>query len=102
MNNQNKEIIDTFNNMSDQDSVKHQLALWVAGKSVHNPIRDECCPDFSCCGGKIAPVDVRKRFAKAVEENDEYVQMEMLGMFLGGAFSDENIYVAGTSIPSEC
>lgn len=26
-----------------------QLAEWVKGNSIHNPTRDECCPDFSCC-----------------------------------------------------
>ena len=96
-------LVSTFDGLPESESITHQLALWVAGKPVHNPIRDECCPDFSCCnGGKIASVEVRKRFAKAVAENDEYAQMEMLGMFLGQAFSDENIYVAGTSIPFEC
>jgi len=22
---------------------------WVNGKSTHNTVDDECCPDFSCC-----------------------------------------------------
>lgn len=30
-----------------------QLDLWVAGSSVHNKERDECCPDFSCCKPKL-------------------------------------------------
>lgn len=30
-------------------SVYKQLILWVCGKSIHNHITDECCPDFSCC-----------------------------------------------------
>ena len=26
-----------------------QLILWLFGKSTHNYVTDECCPDFSCC-----------------------------------------------------
>lgn len=26
-----------------------QLTLWVIGVNIHNPITDECTPDFSCC-----------------------------------------------------
>lgn len=26
-----------------------QLAAWRDGRSVHNPIDNECVPDFSCC-----------------------------------------------------
>ena len=95
-------IVSTFSGMTDSESVDYQLKQWVAGNPVHNPIRDECCPDFSCCNGKIAPVEQRERFVKAVVEKDEKTQMEMLGMFLGNAFSDEKIYVAGLEIPSEC
>ncbi len=29
--------------------VKQQLKFWVSGKSIHNEIDNECCPDFSCC-----------------------------------------------------
>ena len=95
-------IVSTFSGMTDRESVNYQIKQWVAGNPVHNPIRDECCPDFSCCNGKIASVEQRERFAKAVVEKDERTQMEMLGMFLGSAFSDEKIYVAGLEIPSEC
>ena len=96
-------LVSTFDGMNGPESIEHQLSLWVKGQPVHNPIRDECCPDFSCCnGGKIAPIEIRKRFAKAFAEGDEHTKMEMLGMFLGQAFSDFNIYVAGLDIPGEC
>ena len=32
-----------------QDRVKQQVLLWAMGKSRHNHIDGECCPDFSCC-----------------------------------------------------
>ena len=73
-----------------------QLDEWVKGNPIHNQELDECCPDFSCCTGKIEPKDVRERFAKAYYEKDERTQNEMLAMFLGNAFSNENIYVIGS------
>jgi len=72
-----------------------QLIEWVKGNPIHNDERDECCPDFSCCNGKLAPPDVRERFAKAYHDNDEETTTQMLMMFLGSAFSNEKIYVAG-------
>lgn len=80
-------------------SPEEQLELWVAGDSQHNHTIGECCPDFSCCKGEIAPQDVRDRFYKAFKEDDEYVMHEMLMMFLGEAFKDKKIYVAGGNIP---
>ena len=26
-----------------------QMLSWAMGRSYHEPINDECCPDFSCC-----------------------------------------------------
>ena len=75
---------------------KEQLKEWLNGNPIHNTNTDECCPDFSCCTGKIATLDERKRFCKAVEDGDEKTKMEMLMMFLGSAFADKNIYVAGS------
>ena len=75
---------------------KEQLEEWVNGNPIHNQERDECCPDFSCCGGNMAPKIERERFAKAFYDGDESLQMEMLMMFLGNAFSDKNIYIAGS------
>jgi len=78
-----KQDKESFKGLSNKDSIKHQLELWVKGISVHNPVRDECCPDFSCCGVEIAPMEVREQFVKAVKENDEDVKTALLGMFLG-------------------
>src|SRR5688572_28939536 len=31
------------------ESVLIQTRMWVDGNPVHNTLKDECCPDFSCC-----------------------------------------------------
>jgi len=71
--------------------IKEQLEKWVAGEPIHNQERDECCPDFSCCNGHIAPISERKRFLQAYQENDKETMHKMLVMFLGKAFSE--VYV---------
>lgn len=32
-----------------QKRAHQQSVEWANGRSVHNIIDDECCPDFSCC-----------------------------------------------------
>lgn len=77
-----------------------QLDEWVKGNPIHNDTDDECCPDFSCCKPEmLAPLETRERFAQAEREGDDTTKTEMLGMFLGGAFS--GVYVAGLEIPEE-
>jgi len=82
--------------------VLDQLNEWVKGNSVHNDERDECCPDFSCCNGVTTPPDVRERFTKAFRDDDEETVMQMLGMFLGNAFANEEVkvHIAG-NVPTE-
>jgi len=87
-----------FDGMTDRGSVAHQLKRWVEGKPLHNTIRNECCPDFSCCnGGNIMPVEVRQKFQMAVEEGDKEAEMNILGMGLSGLFnsSDVTVHIAG-------
>jgi len=89
---------DEFDGMSDRESVAHQLKHWVNGVPLHNTIRDECCPDFSCCnGGKIMPVELRKRFEEAVNSGDKSVKMEILGMGLSSLLADTeiNVFIVG-------
>ena len=57
-------------------STKLQFENWLNGKSEHNKEIDECCPDFSCCGGDLASLQERADF------KDEEKKMGMLGMFL--------------------
>ena len=41
-----------------------QLILWVFGKSKHNHVTDECCPDFSCCAPELKdPFKIRLKYA---------------------------------------
>lgn len=78
-----------------QQVVASQLADWADGKPWHNEEFDECCPDFSCCGHTISPVDVRARFKQATDEGDEATVSEMLMMFLGGALPGDGVHIAG-------
>lgn len=77
--------------------IYEQLQKWYNGESTHD--EEQCCPDFSCCTGIIAPIEQRERFIKAVIENDHRTRNEMLGMFLGKAIASEfkeSVYIAGT------
>ena len=70
-----------------------QLMQWVAGVSIHNQDRDECCPDFSCCQPQLlATQDERNLFVSRPDVRDG-----MLMMFLGRALSKlkAKVYVAG-------
>lgn len=75
-----------------------QLERWLAGESIHDNVSEQCVPDFSCCGKPMAPKEIRERFVKAINDNDDRARMEMLGMFLASAFGAENVYVAGLNI----
>lgn len=69
-----------------------QLEKWVAGNSVHNDDRDECCPDVSCCQPDLlAEESIRRKFQEAKEP----IRTEMLMMFLGKLLEDKNVHIAG-------
>ncbi len=58
----------------------------VKGNPLHNTIRNECCPDFSCCSPQsLQPKEIRETFAAANENQ----RMGMLFSFLGGMISNE-------------
>lgn len=80
--------------LTDRESSEIQLRLWVDGVSIYNRIRDECCPDFSCCNpGLIAAPALRQAFADAGDE----LRHEMLGMFLGAMLNDHyssSVYIS--------
>ena len=90
------------------EAQKHQLAEWLAGRPWHNPwspgadkaadpndtSEGECCPDFSCCNGNIAPYEVRKAFVEA----DDKTRFRMLFGFLGNAIgqhTEAKVHLAG-------
>lgn len=82
-------------------TIEKQLELWLEGISVHNKSMNECCPDFSCCGGNIADRHVREQFVAAFHANNASLMAEMLGMFLQGMVTrdfpdvDINVVVSG-------
>ena len=77
-------------------SIRQQLESWVNGESIHNDERNECCPDFSCCNKSIrTPEDIRVLFFNAYHKGNSRLVNRMLMQFLGGGFSEENIYIAG-------
>lgn len=91
-------MADPFANMTDEESVRFQLKEWVKGNSLHNKVRDECCPDFSCCGSKPLDKNVRERFEKAYLEGDDETVNNMLMMCLGGMLDNmgmDDVYIAG-------
>jgi hypothetical protein len=77
-----------------------QLQSWLQGQPMHNPTRDECCPDFSCCHPELlAPEHVRKAFVDAHARGCEATKVNMLYMFLGRALQqrapDAKVHLAG-------
>lgn len=77
-----------------------QLEAWVDGEAKHNEVDGECCPDFSCCNDDVTtPKETRERFGRAIAEGDEETKMQMLEMFLGGAFATmgKTVYIAAVA-----
>lgn len=84
--------------MAKKSTFDQQLLDWVKGNSIHNAVRDECCPDFSCCRPELlAPLEEREHFLVATEPE----RTRMLGMFLGRAMAtikpEKKVYIAGCS-----
>lgn len=72
-----------------QERCLSQLKHWVNGKSIHNFVDGECCPDFSCCRPKmLMHIEDRKRFMKAYINGDRKTEMAILGMALSGLASE--------------
>ena len=75
-----------FKGMTNQESLDFQLSEWVKGNPLHNTIRNECCPDFSCCSLEILqPKEIRETFAAANDKD----RMGMLFSFLSGMVATE-------------
>jgi hypothetical protein len=45
-----------------KERAKAQMRAWAQGRSYHEPINDECCPDFSCCVPSLFEKDEAKRW----------------------------------------
>lgn len=80
---------------------EEQIAEWVKGNSIHNPTRNECCPDFSCCVPELLADEATRKAFQAHPEQ----RYQMLGMFLAGAFKsaapEKTVYVAGVDHPED-
>lgn len=77
----------------------NQLVAWIEGRSEHNKVDDECCPDFSCCVPALL-VDRETRltfFKAAMDDMESEVVFHMLGMFLSALLVHHGMcaYVAG-------
>lgn len=66
-------------NSSYRFRAEFQLDLWRRGQPVHNDIDNECCPDFSCCRGKVymANDKLREMFCR-----DPASRRSMMEMFI--------------------
>jgi len=96
------ELMKGFEGLSGPESAQYQLKHWMAGTPLHNPIREECCPDFSCCSDthEMMPEEVRKRFGQAVAEEDLEAQWSILSMGLGMLAADLSVSVHIAGDPS--
>lgn len=54
-----------------------QLRLWQQGQAFHNDIDNECCPDFSCCRGRMHMASQRLRDLFVLDPASRRAMMEM-------------------------
>jgi hypothetical protein len=76
-----------------------QLEKWVNGENIHNPTRDECCPDFACCQpNNHFSKELRIKFLETYRQGGAEAVEPMLMMALSGvtASSGKEVYLAGT------
>lgn len=75
---------------------EEQLREWVKGNNIHNPDRDECCPDFACCQpNNHFPIELRLKFQEMHLSGVD--TLPMLLMALSGVVSSD-VYVAGMGV----
>ena len=93
-----------FDGMTQDESINHQTKRWAEGTPLHNTVRDECCPDFSCCnGGKMMPIEARARLLEARIGGDNETVQRICMMGLSGlvANSDVNVHIIDEDDTSE-
>ena len=44
------------------ERARNQSLAWAQGRPYHEPINDECCPDFSCCEPDLFTQDEAERW----------------------------------------
>ena len=76
-----------------------QLEQWVKGNPIHDHEHGQCCPDFSCCTGKIANEKERRAFYEAFKQGNVELTDGMLMMFLSELLVEQlpykNVHLAG-------
>jgi hypothetical protein len=78
-----------------EERYNYQLDQWAQGNSIHNTVDDQCCPDFSCCNKKMdTPIEIRKTFQAASEEQRETFLYTFLGQALGTIDNGKNVFIA--------
>jgi hypothetical protein len=45
-----------------KERARVQMLTWAMGRSYHEPVNDECCPDFSCCFPSLFDADSNERW----------------------------------------
>lgn len=45
-----------------KERARNQSLAWAQGRPYHEPINDECCPDFSCCFPDLFTKDETQRW----------------------------------------
>ena len=50
---------------------KSQMLSWAEGRPYHEPVNDECCPDFSCCVAGMFTEDAADRWRQYRERYGE-------------------------------
>ncbi len=76
--------------------IQFQLDEWVAGRSHHNDVDGECCPDFSCCNSdSLADEDTRILFRNSGEHTRSMMLMGFLGDMLAYHGKRDKVHIAG-------
>jgi hypothetical protein len=47
-----------------RERARAQALSWAMGRSYHNRVDGECCPDFSCCHPDLFEQNAEKRWAQ--------------------------------------
>lgn len=45
-----------------RERARVQCLVWAQGRPYHEPVNDECCPDFSCCRPSLFMKDEAERW----------------------------------------
>lgn len=92
-------LLKGFEGLTEGASIDYQLDNWVKGVPLHNPIRDECCPDFSCCKPELlVDEDTRIKYKEYVDQGNDLQASELLGSFLSRAVSS----IQGVEVVAGC